>query len=1110
MNAGTLRRRSLRHYWRTNLAVIGGVGIAVAVLAGALMVGVSVRASLRDLVVQRLGRVDRVVLSQGFFREQLAVRMGQAVPLIVAEGFVAAQESGRRASHVQVYAIDDRFWQFHDLDRVKAPAANEALLSEGLAEELAAGAGQSVILRVEASSAIPTESLHGRKEDVGRSVRLTIREVLAREDLGEFSLSPRQGSVRAIFVPLGRMQTLLEQRDRANALLIADESAAEVERELRDHATVDDLGLRVRVLDALDVIAVESRSTILSDSAAEAAIRAGDDSGLNVIPTLTYLANAIRTGNRAIPYSTVTATDLGALGWVGPKGERPDAGSIVLNEWAARDLQASIGDHVTLDYYVWEAEGRLRTQSAEFHVARIVPIAGPAADRDLVPEYPGITDSARVADWDPPFPIDLNLVRPADEAYWDRYRATPKAFIPIERGQQLWGTRHGALTALRLVPAPGMPLAEAREAYEKTLLGEIDPLAAGFSVYDVRAQSLAASDGATDFGEYFTYFSTFLVVSALLLAGLFFKLGVEQRLREVGLLQALGLDPGAIRKLLVGEALVLAGLGGILGIAGAVLYGGLIMLGLRTWWVGAVGTTALTLHVDPPSLLSGAVAVVLIAVASIWWSLGTLAHASTRSLLLGSDPTTQSHSKRPANRTLGSDPRTAAAVAALAVLFVTGAALNVVPRVAGFFGAGALALVAMLSFAAAWLRRGRWGLVHGHGLWSVWRLGWRNTAHRPARSVLCIALIAFATFVIVAVEAFKRDEAAAVLDRHSGSGGYPLLVETLLPIVHDLNDPAGRDAMNLPASGALQNVRVDRFRVRPGDDASCLNLYQPKNPRIVAATQAFINSGRFAFQSSLAETPEERANPWLMLNRRFADGAFPVIADANSMTYVLHMKLGDDFVLPGSSDRPVKLRLVAALSDSIFQGELLMAEQPFVRLFPEWEGYRFFLADAPIGQTGELTELLETRLSDWGVDVADTAERLAGFHRVEYTYLSTFQMLGGLGLVLGTLGLGAILLRNVLERRRELALLRALGYTRPNFFTMVVAENVFLLVGGLCIGTFCALVAIAPVFLDRGGTLPVETLGLLLLSVLGTGLLASLGATVAALRSPLLSALRSE
>ena len=376
--------------------------------------------------------------------------------------------------------------------------------------------------------------------------------------------------------------------------------------------------------------------------------------------------------------------------------------------------------------------------------------------------------------------------------------------------------------------------------------------------------------------------------------------------------------------------------------------------------------------------------------------------------------------------------------------------------------------------------------------------------------MLCIALIAFATFVIVAVEAFKRDESAALVDRRSGGGGYPLLVETLLPVVHDLNDASGRDAMNLPADGELQGVRFDRFRVRPGEDASCLNLYQPKNPRIIAATQDFINSGRFAFHSSMAETPEERNNPWLLLNRQLEDGVVPVITDANSMTYVLHMKLGDEFVLPGSSERPIRLRLVAALSDSIFQGELVMSEQPFVRLFPEWEGYRFFLADAPAAKAPAVTDLLESRLSDFGVDVASTAERLAGFHRVEYTYLSTFQMLGGLGLVLGTLGLGAILLRNVLERRRELAVLRALGYTRRDFLTMVVAENVFLLVAGLVIGTFCALVAIAPMFLDRGGRLPIDTLALLLAGVLGTGLLASLGATAAALRSPLLSALRAE
>ena len=157
------------------------------------------------------------------------------------------------------------------------------------------------------------------------------------------------------------------------------------------------------------------------------------------------------------------------------------------------------------------------------------------------------------------------------------------------------------------------------------------------------------------------------------------------------------------------------------------------------------------------------------------------------------------------------------------------------------------------------------------------------------------------------------------------------------------------------------------------------------------------------------------------------------------------LKLGDDFVLNRETG-PVRLRLVGALSDSIFQSELVMAEKNFLRLFPEQEGYRFFLIDTPAGaESSVVAATLEDRLSDFGFDVVPTSERLANFHRVENTYLSTFQMLGGLGLLLGTLGMAAVLLRNVLERRRELALLRAVGYNSSHFTLMVVAENALLL-----------------------------------------------------------------
>jgi len=292
-------------------------------------------------------------------------------------------------------------------------------------------------------------------------------------------------------------------------------------------------------------------------------------------------------------------------------------------------------------------------------------------------------------------------------------------------------------------------------------------------------------------------------------------------------------------------------------------------------------------------------------------------------------------------------------------------------------------------------------------------------------------------------------------------------------------------------------------------------LYQPRDPKVLAADDDFLRSGRFSFQESLAQSKEEKENPWLLLKGPVVDGAIPVIADANSMTYVLHRKLGDVVDLNQGTGRPIHLRLVAALSDSIFQGELLMSDANFLKLFPDWGGYNYFLLDLAPGEAStvssvsSVTHVLDQQLSDFGFQITPTSERLAAFHRVENTYLTTFEALGGLGLVLGTLGLAAVLLRNVLEQRRELGLLRAIGYDSGHFALMVITENGVLVVFGLVTGALCALIAIGPALVSRGAHVPAISLWMMLL-VLITGLFASVAATLAALRLPLLASLRAE
>ena len=130
------------------------------------------------------------------------------------------------------------------------------------------------------------------------------------------------------------------------------------------------------------------------------------------------------------------------------------------------------------------------------------------------------------------------------------------------------------------------------------------------------------------------------------------------------------------------------------------------------------------------------------------------------------------------------------------------------------------------------------------------------------------------------------------------------------------------------------------------------------------------------------------------------------------------------------SGRPVRLRLVGTLARSLFQSELLISEANLLRHFPSTARRSFFLIDAPAERRPAVTQTLEEGLGRYGFDVSSTAERLASYHAVEDTYLSTFQALGGMGLLLGTLGLAVVLLRTVWERRSELALLRALGYRR--------------------------------------------------------------------------------
>ncbi|HXX94848.1 MAG TPA: FtsX-like permease family protein, partial [Planctomycetota bacterium] len=363
------------------------------------------------------------------------------------------------------------------------------------------------------------------------------------------------------------------------------------------------------------------------------------------------------------------------------------------------------------------------------------------------------------------------------------------------------------------------------------------------------------------------------------------------------------------------------------------------------------------------------------------------------------------------------------------------------------------------------------------------------------------------SFIVFSVSAFKEDLTLEAGLRRSGTGGFALYGESSIAIHQDLNDPKVRQGLFLTDAPLLGDVSIVPLRVREGDDASCLNLNQSLAPPLLGVDPVALGlMGAFA--------PPDL---WNLLEEDRPDGAVPVIVgDAATAVWKLRKRVGkDDGALLEYRDErgtPFKVRLVAALPDrlTVLQGRLLISNRHFTRLFPSEGGERVFLVDVPPGKEDRVAGYLSEKLSGYGLDLVRSVDRLREFYTVESAYLTLFLALGGLGLLLGSAGMGVLVLRQVLERRSELAVLRAVGFSRAQAGSLVVAEHRFLLFWGLATGTLAAALAVAPAVARPEVHLPYGLLGAF---VVGTGLLSLAWIRLAAwfaLRGPLVGALRNE
>jgi putative ABC transport system permease protein len=1096
MKFNTLLLRNLTFFWRTHLYTVLGAALGTAVLVGALMVGDSVRYSLRQMVFERLGKTEYVLQThERYFRSQLAGTIAETlqtpvVPLLKTNGIAIAAGGQRRLNRVQVIGVDNRFGLManNDPELFENLSYDEVIVNDRLADRLSLHAGDEILLRLQKLDYLPRDVPLALDSDLSLSIRLKIKAIAGEQEMGHFNLQTNQVVPNIAFVALSRLSLEMNMANNANILLIAERDKDPLTPEILKDVLMkswlpEDAGIKLRYLADKQTVELSSQRIFLESAVVAAAL----DIDPLAKPVYTYFVNSIQSKDRITPYSFVAAGGVPLI----PEGMNEQ--DIILNRWTAEDLQVKTGDSLSLAYYIPGPGRRLIEENRRFYLRKIVAIDGMYADRELMPAFPGLADQENCRDWQPGIPIDLDKIRPKDELYWDNFRGIPKAFISLDAAKDMWHNRFGEYTAIRFNTS-GL------NTIYQDLRQHLDPSSLGFGFRAVRSEGLQASAQSVDFAQLFIGLSFFIMIAALLLTGLLFVFSVEQRAGENGLYLALGLPSAYIKRLVFTEGAILAVTGGILGILFGIIYNQLIVYALKTLWIDAVGTSALRMYIDIKSVLSGMAGGVFLALLMMWLVMRKQIRQSIRVLQSGGSMEGEAGKFGPRVSAVVS---TICVITVLFILIQTHAGRG--REAAGaFFSAGFLLLVgcmALVHLILSLLSR-----KSSSKNLTLIKLGIRTITRRKKRALTLIGLLSAGLFIVFMVGANRHGAITDAALRRSGTGGFTFFAETALPVLYDLNSVEGKKFYGL--EGLSSEIQVVPFRVKEGDDASCLNLNRVTQPQLLGL-EAQQLARREAFTFSKLTDKNDNGSPWLLLNKPIGN-VIPAIADETVIIWGLGKAVGDTLIYQDEAGANFKLKLVAGLANSVFQGNIIISNEALLRKYPSQSGYRLFLIDTPAQERDQVARQLNWSLQDLGVDIIPAAERLAVFNRVENTYLSIFLVLGGLGMILGTIGIGIVVLRSVAERRGELALLRAVGYGRNALDKLLLSEYFFILLAGILCGSFAALVAVLPAILSPGMVVPFKTIGMIFIAVLLSGLFWIYLAIRLAIRGDLLPALRNE
>ena len=1091
--------RNLRYYRKPYLSVLAGIVISTAVLTGALVVGDSVRYSLVQLTDIRLGKT-RFSIQSGdrLFRRKLANDLALqtkslVVPVLQLEGIAVNTDKNAQINRVEVAGVDNQFMELWNTT-TQQPGDEDAILSQNTAEKLNLKPGDEFILKIRKQAKASENAPFVAETEPLVVFRLKVASIADDRQMGRFSLKSNQTAPFNIFVSLSALSRKLEMTGNANLLLITDNETNNLAVPKLDSLLhliwqPEDVGLEFRKLPEKGNYEIRSSRIFIDDISAKAI----KTSIPEVKPVFTYLINDISIRGKSTPYSFITAIDSGFY------DQKLSGREINISDWLASDLSAKQGDSITLKYFKMGFLRTLTEDSARFKVKMILPITDPIFDRSLMPDFPGMSDAGNCHDWETGAPVDLDKIRDKDEKYWNNYRGTPKAFISIATGQKIWDNAFGHSTAFRF-KSNDAGLQKGR----RDLMNNLNPAENGLKVQDVYSEGKSAAANSTNFGELFLSLSFFIIVAALLLTALLFSLHAQKRMSETAVMATLGFRKKGIIRILFFEAAFVVVAGSLLGAFAGILYNKLLLLGLNTLWQNAVYTSMLKMHLETATLMLGFAAGGITAMLTLLIILLRNLRKPLSLIIKGIDINSMSSGRCKKKISL--------AVAILSfsiavVIIIYSLISNHINDSGPFLSAGGLILVSGIALLNGILKQGRQRAKNT--FFGFFTLIIRNMGIKSSRTVMAVALLAIGTFSVIITGANRKTFYGTENTRQSGTGGFLFWSESTVPVLYDLNSTEGKDKYGIADETVLQKVRFSQMLRLNGNDASCLNLNQVSQPAILG-----VNPDYFDLKQSFSfldlEHRVSNQHPWLVLNKELAKGVIPGYADQTVIQWGLGKKTGDTLFYLDERGKSLKVVLLGGLDNSIFQGNILVSAGLFRQYFPSVGGSRAMLIDGAFTDRNKISDRIEYLFQDYGIMVTPASERLAQFNSVENTYLSVFMLLGGLGVILGTFGLGIVVMRNIMERQAEMALYLAVGFNRSYVLRLLATEYSFILLAGIFIGTFAAFTGLIPSIINSTAPMPWSYICAILMMILASGLLWIFLPIQKALKKNLIQSLRAE